>query len=247
MFAYDPAVTERFPAIRAGVVGAVDLVNGPSPAELVDQYRAEQAAALKRLEETPISEMPSIRAWRRAFSAFGVKPTQHRVAAEALLRRLQKAGGIPSINTLVDIGNLVSIRYAVPVAVFDQSGLTGSLSVRFATGTERFTDLGSTEEQHPEPGEVIFVDQNDDVCARRWCWRQSAQSATRAETTAALITIEALHDDAESDVEVAASELESLLELYQGQCRYTGQILSDSNPTATLHPYWISTGHTSSS
>ena len=39
-----------------------------------------------------------------------------RSAAEALLRRLTKQGSIPSINTLVDIGNLVSIRYALPVA-----------------------------------------------------------------------------------------------------------------------------------
>ncbi|HEU4832604.1 MAG TPA: phenylalanine--tRNA ligase beta subunit-related protein [Actinomycetota bacterium] len=45
-----------------------------------------------------------------------------------------KQGDIPSISTLVDIGNLVSIRYAVPVAVFDRAGVAGSITVRFATG-----------------------------------------------------------------------------------------------------------------
>ena len=47
-----------------------------------------------------------------AIRGFGVDPTQYRSAAEALLRRLSKSGEIPSINALVDLGNLVSIRYA---------------------------------------------------------------------------------------------------------------------------------------
>jgi DNA/RNA-binding domain of Phe-tRNA-synthetase-like protein len=217
LFAYDPAITDRFPSIRAGVVGASGLSNGPSPEELAEKYHAEQADALERFATRPISETPSVSAWRRAFSAFGVKPTQYRSAVEALLRRLDKSGDIPAINTLVDIGNLISIRYAVPVAVLDQSSLTGSVTVRFATGTERFIDLGSGEEQHPEPGEVIFVDEADHVVARRWCWRQSAPSATGADTTAALFTIEALHQDAAEDVASATDDLVSLLSLHLPQ------------------------------
>jgi DNA/RNA-binding domain of Phe-tRNA-synthetase-like protein len=224
-FAYDPAITERFPAIRAGVVTASGLVNAPSPEELVDRYRAEQVDALRRLAATPISETPSVKAWRRTFSAFGVKPTQYRSAVEALLRRLDKSGDIPSINTLVDIGNLISIRYAVPVAVLDRSSLTGTVTVRFATGTEHFVDLGSGEEQHPEPGEVVFVDEADHVCARRWCWRQSAPSATGAGTTAALFTIEALHEDAADDVGSATDDLTSLLSVHQPRSPISAYLL----------------------
>ena len=67
----------------------------------------------------PESSMPPASTTRRTFTSLGVKPTQHRVAAEALLRRLTKSGSVPTVNTLVDIGNVVFIRYAVPVAVFD--------------------------------------------------------------------------------------------------------------------------------
>jgi DNA/RNA-binding domain of Phe-tRNA-synthetase-like protein len=224
-FSYDPAITNRFPAIRAGVVTATGLSNGPSPEELVDRYRAEQVDALARLAATPVSETPSVKAWRRAFSAFGVKPTQYRSAVEALLRRLDKSGEIPSINTLVDIGNLISIRYSLPVAVLDRSSLTGTLTVRFATGTEQFVDLGSGEEQHPEPGEVVFVDEADHVCARRWCWRQSAPSATGAGTTAALFTIEAQHDHAADDVGSATDDLVSLLNIYQPRSQISAYLL----------------------
>ena len=81
-----------------------------------------------------MAEIPSIAAWRRAFTRFGAKPTQYRNAAESLLRRLSKQGDIPTISTLVDMGNLISIRYALPVAIFDQDQIAGDITVRLATG-----------------------------------------------------------------------------------------------------------------
>jgi DNA/RNA-binding domain of Phe-tRNA-synthetase-like protein len=158
--------------------------------------------------------VPSLAAWRRAFRAFGVDPTAYRSAAEALLRRLTKQGSIPSIGTLVDLGNLVAIRYALPVAVFDLASVAGGLTVRLATGAEAFTDLGSGERESPEPGEVIFIDDAGHVAARRWCWRQSAESATSATTTDVLVTVEGHHDGARSDVEAAVADLEAFVRTY---------------------------------
>ena len=232
MFAYDGAVVERYPEIRAGVVHATGLANGPSPQELLDEYGAEQRAASGRLGATAIADLPQIAAWRRAFARFGAKPTQHRNAAEALLRRLAKRGDVPSINTLVDIGNLVSIRYAMPVAVFDWANIAGSIAVRFATGAEPFTDLGSSESVHPDPGEVVFVDEDNVVAARRWCWRQSAQSATGPATVEALIVVEGLHEDAVGATASALADLASLLGLYQSQARLEPYLLSPANPRA---------------
>ena len=139
MFRYDPAVTAQFPRVVGGVIHATDVRNGPSPSPLVTAFQAGQAAALARIGSTPLSELPSLAAWRRAFREFGVDPTGYRSAAEALLRRLTKQGSIPSINELVDIGNLVSIRYALPVAIFDRRAMTGPVTVRFANGDETFS------------------------------------------------------------------------------------------------------------
>jgi DNA/RNA-binding domain of Phe-tRNA-synthetase-like protein len=215
VFAYDAAVSERYPAVRAGVIRAVGLANGASPPALADEYRAAQRAAVERLAGTGMAEIPSIAAWRRAFASFGARPTQYRNAAEALLRRLDKHGDIPSISTLVDLGNLVSIRYALPVAVFDLGGVSGGITVAFATGGERFADLGSSEAVAPEPGEVVFVDEAGEVCARRWCWRQSAGSATSPATTEALFVVEGQHEAAERDVGSAVADLAALLSAYQ--------------------------------
>src|SRR5918997_4870943 len=236
MFAYDDAVAERYPTIRAGVIHATNLANEPSSPELLQEYRAEQRAASERLNATAIADLPSIAAWRRAFARFGAKPTQYRNAAEALLRRLAKRGDIPTINALVDIGNLVSIRYAMPVAVFDQANVTGSMTVRFASGDERFMDLGSSEGVHPDPGEVVFVDDDNVVHARRWCWRQSAQSATGPSTVEALIVVEGHHDTAGREVRSALADLTSLFAQYQPQARVRSYLLSPANPRAREDP-----------
>src|SRR5215204_939012 len=118
-FQYSPQIIQNFPQVVGGVIIAKGMSNPPTPDALRERYFAEQEAVKARIGDTPLSELESLTAWRKAFSAFGVSPTQYRSAAEALLRRLTKKGDIPIINTLVDIGNLVSIRYGIPVAVVD--------------------------------------------------------------------------------------------------------------------------------
>ncbi len=210
-FSYSQPILERFPAVRARYLHATGVSNGPTPPPLAAAYAEAQRAASARLATTPLAEWPSIHAWRRAFSAFGVKPSQYRSAPESLLRRLEKQGEIPSISTLVDLGNLVSISYGLPVAVIDLATVRLPIEVRFAVGDEAFEDLGGEGVTHPEPGEVIFVDAAGVVVARRWCWRQSVPSATRPATTEVFIVTEALHDDAERDVAAAARRLEELM------------------------------------
>ncbi len=223
-FRYDPDLLTRYPSVVGGVILASGMTNRPTPPELLQSYQAEQEEVKRRIGDTPLSELPSLAAWRRAFSAFNVNPTQYRSAAEALLRRLTKKGDIPSINTLVDIGNMISIRHALPVAVFDTRALKGAVTVHFASGEERYTTLGQEEIEHPEPGEVIFSDETGLVIARRWCWRQSEQSAAQLDTTDAIITVEAHHLNGRDDVSAAREELQALLKTYAGGSFVTGML-----------------------
>jgi len=230
-FRYDPPILERFPAVVGGVIHATGVHNDPTPPGLAAAFRDETLAVRERIGATPLNELPSLAAWRRVFRGFGVDPTQYRSAAEALLRRLTKQGELPSIGTLVDLANLVSIRYALPVAVFDQRGITGATIVRFARGDERWADLGASETEHPQPGEVIFVDEADVVSARRWCWRQSAGSAAQKDTTEILVTVEGHHPTAERDVTRALVDLEGLLVAHAAPTTLRTAVLSARDPS----------------
>lgn len=210
-FRYDATIIERFPSIRAGALVARGVTNRPSSAALAAELTAAQQEARERIGDTPLSEVPSLAAWRRAFTAFGVSPTKYRSAAEAIARRITKKGDLPTISTLVDIGNLVSARHSLPVAVIDLGAVKGGITVRLARGDEPFDDLGGSEAEHPAEGEVVFVDDADAVTARRWCWRQSRPTAASEATTDVLVVVEAHHDDAAADVAVALADLERLV------------------------------------
>jgi len=228
-YRYDPDIIERFPAVVGGVIHATGVHNGQTPPRLAAAFRDETLAVRAQIGETPLSELPALAAWRTVFRGFGVDPTQYRSAAEALLRRLTKQNELPSIGTLVDLANLVSIRYALPVAVFDQRRISGGTIVRFARGDERWADLGSSQTEHPEPGEVIFADEANVVCARRWCWRQSIGSAAREDTTAVLVTVEGHHETAEDDVNLALADLEALLATHAAPATLRSAVLSARN------------------
>jgi DNA/RNA-binding domain of Phe-tRNA-synthetase-like protein len=215
-FRYHPDLLERFPEICGGVILVQGLNNAPTPPDLLQAYQTEQRAVLVKIGEQPLSEIPSLAAWRAAFRLFGVDPTKYRSAAEALLRRLTKKGDIPSISALVDLCNLVSIRYALPVAAFDARALSGAVMVRFAAGNESFTAHDSPEPEHPEPGEVIFADPAGLVVARRWCWKQSVESTVELDTRDAILTVEAQHPGSSKDILAALKDLSILIERFVG-------------------------------
>ncbi len=215
-FVYDQEILSRFQLISGGFIVGKALKNGPSSDEVKQLFFAEQQAVLARIGNTPLSELPTLAGWRAAFRAFGVDPTGYRSAAEALLRRLTKKGDIPSINTIVDLCNLVSIRYGLPVAAIDTRLVNLPITVRFARGDENFINLNQAEADHPAAGEVIFTDEKDVVIARRWCWRQSEESAAREETSDVLITIEAQNEDGRALVRSAVNDLLGLLSAHAG-------------------------------
>jgi DNA/RNA-binding domain of Phe-tRNA-synthetase-like protein len=230
LFRYEQAIVQQFPHVVGGVIHATDVVNGPASPALAAAFAAEQLAVRQRLADTPLSGLPSLAAWRSVFRGFGVNPTQYRSAAEALLRRLTKQGEVPAISTLVDLANLVSIRHALPVAVFDLRAIAGGTTVRAARGDESWADLGASETVHPEAGEVIFADATDAVSARRWCWRQSLESAAREDTRQILVTVEGHHDAAPRDVAEGLADLESLLRAHAAATIIDSAILDATRP-----------------
>ncbi|HEY5433818.1 MAG TPA: hypothetical protein VIK13_01170, partial [Candidatus Limnocylindrales bacterium] len=69
------------------------------------------------------------------------------------------------------------------------------------------------------------------VSARRWCWRQSAGSAARADTTEILVTVEGHHGTAGRDVTRALADLEALLVTHAAPATLRSAVLSAGGST----------------
>jgi DNA/RNA-binding domain of Phe-tRNA-synthetase-like protein len=228
-FEHAAEIWRAFPGLVPGVLFAEgitpDAAIGSRTAALTDR-------ATDQLAQAAESELPEIQAWRRAFAAMGLKPTQYRCAAESLLRRFRQQGTLPRLHPLVDLCNAISLAYAIPVAVFDVAKITALLQVRYAEGNEVYLTF-SGELEHPAAGEVIFADHAGRAHARRWSNRQSAHSAVGNMTTDALIVAEALHESAASDipalVATIAGELGELWDI-----KPAAAILTCSSPRFTF-------------
>ena len=145
-------------------------------------------------------------AWREAYRKFGAKPSEFRSSIEAMARRALRNDPLPSINTLVDIGNALSLRHLIPTGGHAIDRLHGDIALRLASGTEEFVPFGGTELEHPLPGEVIFAEGNT-VLTRRWTWRQANHTLTLPETSAIEFNIDGLPPTTPVDVEKTCAEV----------------------------------------
>ena len=231
-YSISPEIFRNFPGYVRGVVVAHQVRNQESPPELMELLRQAEADLRRRLELDHLLEEPHIQAWREAFRAFGAKPSEFRPSIEALARRVLRGEPLPSINTLVDIGNLLSLRFLIPTGGHAIDHLEGDISLRLADGSERFIPLGSEEMEHPLPGEVIFAE-GEFVLTRRWIWRQGQHTLTQLETTAIEYNIDGLPPTTAAEVEAVCSETAALIERFCGG-KMRWQALSEVSPVMIL-------------
>lgn len=210
----------KFPAYSRGVVLAFGVHNGESPGKLVQLLREAEDSVRAQVNLELIAEHPRIKPWREAYKAFGAKPSEFRSSIEAMARRVLRGDQLPSINALVDIGNIVSLQHLVPVGGHSMDELTQDISLSLASGNEDFVPFGSTEVEHPLPGEVIFAE-GDTVLTRRWTWRQANYTLTLPETTSIEINIDRLPPVELEEVHAIANQVMGLVEEYcGGKMRY---------------------------
>jgi DNA/RNA-binding domain of Phe-tRNA-synthetase-like protein len=225
-------VFEQFPGYVRGVVLAYDVANGPSPPELVAELRAAEVSVRDRLSLEGLAEHPRIRAWREAYRSFGAKPSKFRSSIEAMVRRALRDQELPSINALVDIGNVLSLTSLAPTGGHAIDVVRQDLALRPATGEEEFVPFGSDAVEHPLPGEIIFVEGNT-VLTRRWTWRQANHTLTLPTTTAIEFNVDGLPPVDQSEVEEVCQQVMALIERFcGGRARY--EVLSPDNPRIRL-------------
>lgn len=202
----DPAVFELRPDYRALLIAAAGLSPGTGDHQSETLLQRAEDAAQQALQETPVEHLPHIAAWREAYRAFGAKPQRTRNSVEALLRRV--GGGLPRTNRLTDIYNAVSVLHQIPVGGEDLSRYAGAPQLILATGAETFDTVsgGQPVMEHPEPGEVVWRD-DDGVTCRRWNWRQARRTQLSGHTTTALFILDALTPLTEAALDTAGDDL----------------------------------------
>lgn len=202
----DPAIFELRPDYRAVLLAVDGLIPGASNDASEALLQKAEASARSALQEQKVESLPHVAAWRAAYQGFGAKPNRTRNSLEALLRRA--VTGLPRVNRLTDIYNAISVIHQIPLGGEDLSKYSSPPRLIRATGGEPFDTAsnGETVIEHPEPGEVIWCD-DEGVTCRRWNWRQGRRTQLQDETTTALFILDALDPVTTDALQAAAEEL----------------------------------------
>jgi DNA/RNA-binding domain of Phe-tRNA-synthetase-like protein len=215
-------------ALRPDYAALLIVAEGLRPVpsdEASDAFLTEaEDRARKHMGGARPEELPQVAEWREAFRAFGAKPQRTRPSVEALLRRVET--GLPRIDRITDAYNAVSIACLLPVGGEDLARYAGSARLVRATGDEDFdtTTDGQPAIEHPEPGEVVWRDDQGVTC-RRWNWRQCVRTRITHSTTTAMFVLDGLAPLGLDGLRAAETELtESLARLSPG-ATFTSRLL----------------------
>ncbi len=212
-FEISSSVVEKFPGYKAGVVVLEGITNSKENKEITSLLRAEESALRARFGGFNPLDIPQLKAWRASYSSFNGDPAKNKPSVDALVRRVLNNNPLPNINSLVDLYNLISIKYVVPVGGDDLDKVEGKVRLTIADGSENFFMIGGKMKEHPNKGEVIYRDDKDVLC-RRWNWRESDKTKFTEGTKNAVIYIESMTSD--DDLAGAVAEFTDLAKKYLG-------------------------------
>lgn len=103
----------------SGAYILADVVNSPTTPELWREIEDFCADLRSRLTTETLKAVSGIAATRAAYKACGKDPSRYRPASEQLARRVLQGKDLYSVDTLVDLGNLVSLASGYPTGLLD--------------------------------------------------------------------------------------------------------------------------------
>jgi len=149
----DPEVASL---LRVGLVEAGPVAVGAAGPDL----RREIAGTIARLAAAHAGAAPAaiegLGPARRLYRAFGVDPTSTRPSSEALLRRVLQGKPFPEVNAAVDLCNLCSLTFLLPIGLYDASKIRSAVVLRRGRPGESYA--GIRKESVHVAGRPVLVD-----------------------------------------------------------------------------------------
>jgi DNA/RNA-binding domain of Phe-tRNA-synthetase-like protein len=211
-------VFRMFPQFCRAVVVAAGIDNSRPRPELEKLLR-EQEEKMRQDPGMDLAAHPRLLAWKEAYRQFGSNPNKFTPSIVFLAKQVKSGKPLRSISPAVDAFNIISIRHIIPCGGDDMDRVEEDVTLGRAASDETFAPIFKPEEvEHPDPGEVIYVNRRTKrVLCRRWNWRNADFSKITPETKNLAINVDGMMPAiSRAEIEEAAEGLKQLLLRYCG-------------------------------
>ncbi|MBI4163647.1 MAG: methionine--tRNA ligase [Candidatus Aenigmarchaeota archaeon] len=118
---------------------------------------------VKKLDLDSIQNSKHIEEYR---SLIGSKDYGDGVSVDNLIKIVRENKRLPSINTVADSYNLVSLKYGIVMGTYDRGKISGKVHLKIADGSEHFIPIGSKQPVEIKRGEYVYTDSKNEVITR---------------------------------------------------------------------------------
>ncbi len=207
---FSQTINKKIPGLKLGILEASNL-KIKKDSELVEgQFKELERFIKNKFSNNPPSSDQIVSAVRRMYRRIGWEPTKYRPSSEAMIRRIIKDKGLYRIYNFVDLGNVASTKYHLPMGLYDLDKINGSVIVD--VGGENETYQGISKELIHATGKMIL---RDDVGIFGNPTADSKRTCLSEKTKNVLVIFFA---PPEVDNEYLNETLEFLNNLYQTEC-----------------------------
>jgi DNA/RNA-binding domain of Phe-tRNA-synthetase-like protein len=84
---------------------------------------------------------PGFTCSRLLYNSLHIDPTKHRPSSEALWRRLRDKGDFPAVNPLVDLTNLLSLKFQICYGLYDLEHVNGPVVITLGNENDHYQGI----------------------------------------------------------------------------------------------------------
>ena len=167
------------------------------------------------LSSEAIQTDPILSGFRALHDAIGRSNRKNVASPESLLKLILQTGGLPRVNLLVDIYNLVSVKTRLSLGAHDLSAITGNVQLCLTDGSETFWPMSSDKPKVVSPGEYAYIDDAHNVLCRLEV-RQCEGTKIALDTTDGFFIVQGNARTPETYLHETTSELLALIKRFCG-------------------------------
>ncbi len=158
IFEIQNEVIQKFPGLKVGIAIIKGVTVRKEMPEL-EKFKKEVVGKLiEEFKTKELEDIPILEEYKRIYKATGVDPTKQKPSPLALLKRVKEGKELYTVNTVVDVYNLVVMKTRVSMGAFDLHHLKFPTYLRFAREGEKFIPLLEDKPKPVRPGELVYAD-----------------------------------------------------------------------------------------